>query len=66
MNMVAEGYAVKRDSNLWGGDSMFYLTLKGALLARNRKEHLSAEDAAEMRRIDAVAESEARTEVGEK
>lgn len=52
MNMVAEGYAVKQDGPLWGGDSMFYLTLKGALLACERKEHLSQEDTTEMRRLE--------------
>lgn len=48
-NMVAEGYAVRQDGPLWGGDSMFHLTLKGALLAREAKEHLSREETAEMR-----------------
>ena len=51
MNMVAEGYAVKQDGPLWGGDSMFYLTLKGALLARDPKEHLSREDTEVMRKL---------------
>jgi hypothetical protein len=50
--MVDEGYAVKQDSPLWGGNSMFYLTLKGALLARDSKEHLSQEDTAEMRQLE--------------
>lgn len=36
-NMVAEGYAIRRDSELWGGDSMFHLTLKGAFAARWRE-----------------------------
>lgn len=31
--MVADGLAIKRISALWGGDDMFHLTLKGALLA---------------------------------
>lgn len=47
--MVAQGDAIERTSSLWGGDSMFYLTLKGALSVRELKEHLSPEDAAEMR-----------------
>jgi hypothetical protein len=53
-NMVSEGYAIRRDGPLWGGDSMFYLTLKGALLARDAKEHLSPEDTAEMRKLEAM------------
>ena len=50
--MVAEGDAVKRDGPLWGGDSMFYLTLKGALAVREPKEHISREDAEEMRKLE--------------
>ena len=47
--MVAQGDAVKRTSSLWGGDSMYHLTLRGALAVREPKEHISREDAAEMR-----------------
>ncbi len=50
--MVANGYAVRQDGPYWGGDSMFYLTLKGALLARDPKEHLSPEDTAAMRQLE--------------
>ena len=42
--MVAEGDAVERTGPLWGGDSMFYLTVKGALAVRGPKEHISHED----------------------
>lgn len=48
-DLVAKGLAVKRTSALWGGNDMFYLTLKGALMARESKEHLSREDTAIMR-----------------
>ena len=50
--MVAQGDAVKRSGPHWGGDDMFYLTLKGALAARNPKEHLSREDAQNMREME--------------
>ena len=52
--MVAQGDAVRRDGPLWGGDSMFFLTLKGALAVREPKEHISREDAAQMREMEAV------------
>lgn len=47
--MVAAGEAIKQSGPHWGGDDMFHLTLKGALQARDAKEHLSREDAAQMR-----------------
>jgi hypothetical protein len=50
--MVAQGFAVKRTGPHWGGDDMFNLTLKGALLARDAKEHLSREDTAAMRELE--------------
>lgn len=50
--MVAAGEATKRTGPHWGGDDMFYLTLKGALQARDLKEHLSQEDTAAMRRAE--------------
>lgn len=50
-DMVENGYAVRRDGPMWGGDSMFFLTLKGALLARLPKEHLSQEETREMREM---------------
>jgi len=54
-NMVANGYAIKTDGPHWGGNSMFFLTLKGALLAREAKEHLSREDTMDMRWREAEA-----------
>ena len=48
-DLVAKGLAIKRTGNLWGGDDMFYLTLKGALMARGPKEHLSQEETRRMR-----------------
>jgi hypothetical protein len=51
LKMVAEGNAVRKTSNFWGGDDMFHLTLKGALAAREPKEHLSPEDTAIMREL---------------
>lgn len=51
-SMVAAGYAVKRTGPNWGGDDMFHLTLKGALLAREPKEHLSQEDSRMMRELE--------------
>jgi hypothetical protein len=53
-NMVAQGFAVKRTGPYWGGDDMFHLTLKGALLARNPKEHLSPEDTKQMREMESA------------
>ena len=50
--MVATGDAVERTGPLWGGDSMFYLTLKGALAVRGPKEHISREDAEQMRKFE--------------
>jgi hypothetical protein len=54
VGMVAQGYAVMRSGPNWGGDDMFYLTLKGALAARDPKEHLSPEDTALMREMETV------------
>jgi hypothetical protein len=51
--MVEAGEAVKRSGPNWGGDDMFHLTLEGALKAREPKEHLSREDAAMMRQLQA-------------
>jgi hypothetical protein len=51
MDLVAKGFAIRSTGPLWGGDDMFHLTLKGGLEARGTKEHLSAEDAEQMRRI---------------
>jgi len=51
--MVSQGYAIKRTVPYCGGDDMFHLTLSGALLARNPKEHLSREDTAQMRKLGA-------------
>ena len=48
LDMVAGGLAVRRTGSHWGGADMFYLTLKGALLARDPKEHLSREDSSRM------------------
>lgn len=50
--MVAAGFAKKVTGTVWGGDDMFLLTLKGALLARNNKEHLSQEDTRQMRKME--------------
>jgi hypothetical protein len=47
--MVAQEDATKRTGPHWGGDNMYYLTLQGALAARDPKEHLSREDTAQMR-----------------
>ena len=52
MDLVSKGLAIRRTGPHWGGDDMFYLTLKGALEARGPKEHISREDAAEMRERD--------------
>lgn len=49
-DMVAKGLAVKRTDGPWGGDSMFYLTLEAALSVRLPKEHISREDAAQIRK----------------
>jgi hypothetical protein len=52
LRMVAEGYAVRKTGPNWGGDDMFFLTLKGGLLARDKKEHLSREETAAMRDLE--------------
>lgn len=53
-DLVSKGLAVKRTSPILGGDDvMFHLTLDGALMAREGKEHLSPEDAAAMRKLTA-------------
>ena len=51
MDLVSKGLAIRSTGPHWGGDDMFHLTLKGGLEARGPKEHLSAEDAEQMRRI---------------
>jgi hypothetical protein len=55
LQMVAEGLAIKQTGPYWGGDDMFHLTLKAALLAREPKEHLSREDTASMREMELPA-----------
>jgi aminopeptidase N len=50
--LVAEGLAVKQVGDLWGGNDMFHLTLKGALTVRGKGEHISREDAASMRQFE--------------
>jgi hypothetical protein len=50
--MVVAGEAVKRTGPHWGGDDMFHLTLKGGLVARDTKEHLSREDTQMMRELE--------------
>jgi hypothetical protein len=50
-DLVAKGLAVKRTGDLWGGDDMFHLTLEGALMVREVKEHLSPEDTRMMREL---------------
>ncbi len=52
LDMVVLGYAVQRTGPHWGGDDMFHLTLKGALLAREPKEYLSPEDTDLMRVLE--------------
>lgn len=44
-DLVSKGLAIKRRVPHFGGDDLFYLTLEGARLARDPKEHLSREDA---------------------
>lgn len=52
LDLVAKGLALRRTSNNHGGDDLFYLTLQGALMVRDAKEHLSREDAEGMRRME--------------
>ena len=54
LEMVSRCEAIKRDGSLWGGDSMFHLTLNAALSVREAKERLSQEDVATMRTFEAV------------
>ncbi len=51
--MVEQGDAIRRTGPHWGRDNMYYLTLRAALEAREPNEHLSREDAAEMRAREA-------------
>lgn len=51
---VAEGLAVKRTTPDFGGDDLFHLTLRGALMVREPDEHISREDAEKMRRMEAA------------
>ena len=53
MELVEQGLAIRRTGPHWGGDDMFHLTLKGGLEARDPKEHLSREEAENMRRMSA-------------
>lgn len=53
LDLVSKGLArVAPPSTLYGGDSMFHLTLKGARMARERNEHLSLEDTMQMRELE--------------
>ncbi len=54
MDLVSKGLAVRRTSNLWCGDDMFYLTLPGALMVREPKEHISQEESRFMRELAEV------------
>lgn len=52
--MVAAGLAIKRTAPHCGpNDALFHMTFKGALEARDTKEHLSPEDCAAMREVEA-------------
>lgn len=51
LDLVDKGLARRRVGTHWGGDGMFYLTLDGALMAREPKEHLSREEAAALRNM---------------
>jgi len=53
-DLVAKGLAVKRKTALCGGMDYFHLTLKGALMVREPKEHLSQEDTKMMREMEVV------------
>jgi hypothetical protein len=56
-DLVSKGLAIKcvgaDHGRPWGDSDMFYLTLEGALMVRGPKEHISREDAADMRRREA-------------
>jgi hypothetical protein len=52
--MVSQGDAHKTTGKHWGGDDMFFLTLKGALAARMEKEHVSREERADMHRREVI------------
>lgn len=57
-DLVAKGLAVKRKTALCGGMNYFHLTLEGALMVRESKEHLSQEDTAMMRALAGEREPE--------
>ncbi len=50
--MVAEGNAIRRITTQFGGDNLYYLTMKAALSVRGPKEHISREDAEMTRKIE--------------
>jgi hypothetical protein len=54
-DLVRQGLAVRRSSSICGGDYFFHLTLRGALMVHELKEHLSQEDTAMMRRLEESA-----------
>lgn len=54
-DLVHKGLAIKRTTPHYGGDDLFHLTLKGALMVREDKEHLSRDDAERMRRMEVAA-----------
>lgn len=51
-DLVSKGLAVKAPGGeMFGGQDFFYLTLEGALEAREPNEHISRDDAKKMRRM---------------
>lgn len=53
LDLVSHRLAVKRNTRaIYDGDDTFHLTLKGALMVRESKEHLSREDAERMRKLE--------------
>ena len=52
LKMVDAGYAIRCVGPSWGGDDMFHLTLKGAIAAREPKEHISREEAKLMHEME--------------
>ncbi len=50
--MVAEGNAIRRVTTQFGGDNVYYLTMKAALSVREPNEHISREDAEMTRKIE--------------
>lgn len=58
MKLVTQGLAIKRTAEPFAGDDLFYLTMDGARLVLEPKEHISREEARIMRSFPVAASRE--------